>query len=107
MSQSGKKVLHIDKNTYYGGESASISPLEQVCSYKHEQDISRHACLPFYKAAATFLICGLYYLLLHLQLYKKFKVPGPAESMGCRKEWNIDLIPKFFLASGENRVPVI
>ncbi|XP_070814527.1 rab GDP dissociation inhibitor beta [Chaetodon trifascialis] len=63
MSQSGKKVLHIDKNPYYGGESASISPLEQ--------------------------------------LYKKFKVPGPAKSLGRGKEWNIDLIPKFFLANNE------
>ncbi|XP_030275232.1 rab GDP dissociation inhibitor beta [Sparus aurata] len=63
MSQSGKKVLHIDKNPYYGGECASISPLEQ--------------------------------------LYKKFKVPGPGKSMGRGKEWNIDLIPKFFLANGE------
>nr|XP_019957039.1 PREDICTED: rab GDP dissociation inhibitor beta-like [Paralichthys olivaceus] len=62
MSQSGKKVLHIDKNPYYGGESASISPLEE--------------------------------------LYKKFKVPGP-KAMGLGKEWNIDLIPKFFLANGQ------
>ncbi|KAM7005795.1 rab GDP dissociation inhibitor beta [Tautogolabrus adspersus] len=63
LSQNGKKVLHIDKNPYYGGESASISPLEQ--------------------------------------LYKKFKVPGCAKSLGRGKEWNIDLIPKFFLADGE------
>lgn len=46
-------------------------------------------------------------LLLHVQLYKKFKVPGPAESLGHDKEWNIDLIPKFFLASGKNLVLVI
>ncbi|CAG06863.1 unnamed protein product, partial [Tetraodon nigroviridis] len=63
MSQNGKKVLHIDRNSYYGGESASISTLEQ--------------------------------------LYKRFKVPRPAESLGHGKEWNIDLVPKFFLASGE------
>ncbi|XP_039971406.1 rab GDP dissociation inhibitor beta [Xiphias gladius] len=63
MSQSGKKVLHIDRNPYYGGESASISPLEE--------------------------------------LYKKFKVPGRSKSVGRGKEWNIDLIPKFFLAGGE------
>jgi len=25
-----KKVLHMDKNPYYGGESASITPLEKV-----------------------------------------------------------------------------
>jgi len=27
---SGKKVLHIDRNKYYGGESASITPLEDL-----------------------------------------------------------------------------
>jgi RAB protein geranylgeranyltransferase component A len=28
---SGKKVLHMDRNKYYGGESASMTPLEEVC----------------------------------------------------------------------------
>ena len=32
MSVSGKKVLHMDRNKYYGGESASITPLEDVSS---------------------------------------------------------------------------
>lgn len=27
---NGKKVLHMDRNSYYGGESASITPLEDV-----------------------------------------------------------------------------
>ncbi|KAL1462896.1 hypothetical protein WDU94_014700 [Cyamophila willieti] len=30
LSVSGKKVLHIDRNKYYGGESASITPLEDM-----------------------------------------------------------------------------
>lgn len=30
LSVSGKRVLHIDKNRYYGGESASITPLEDL-----------------------------------------------------------------------------
>ena len=30
MSVNGKKVLHMDRNSYYGGESASITPLEDV-----------------------------------------------------------------------------
>ncbi|XP_073431176.1 rab GDP dissociation inhibitor alpha-like isoform X2 [Dendrobates tinctorius] len=30
MSVNGKKVLHIDQNNYYGGESASITPLEEL-----------------------------------------------------------------------------
>lgn len=30
LSVSGKKVLHMDRNKYYGGESASLSPLEEL-----------------------------------------------------------------------------
>ncbi|KAM4582918.1 rab GDP dissociation inhibitor beta [Fundulus diaphanus] len=63
MSLSGKKVLHIDKNSYHGGESTSISPLEE--------------------------------------LYRRFKVPGPPKSIRRGKEWNVDLVPKFFLATGQ------
>lgn len=63
MSLHGKKVLHIDTNPYYGGESASITPIEE--------------------------------------LYKRFKIPGPAKSMCRGKEWNVDLIPKFFLAGSD------
>ncbi|CAM9364227.1 rab GDP dissociation inhibitor alpha [Petromyzon marinus] len=30
MSVNGKKVLHMDRNSYYGGDSASITPLEEL-----------------------------------------------------------------------------
>ena len=30
LSVSKKKVLHIDRNKYYGGESASVTPLEDL-----------------------------------------------------------------------------
>ncbi|XP_064198104.1 rab GDP dissociation inhibitor beta-like [Anguilla rostrata] len=30
MSVKGKKVLHMDRNNYYGGDSASITPLEDL-----------------------------------------------------------------------------
>jgi Rab GDP dissociation inhibitor len=33
MSVSGKKVLHMDRNKYYGGASASLTPLEEL--YTH------------------------------------------------------------------------
>ena len=36
MSVSKKKVLHMDRNNYYGGESASITPLDDV-SCHHNQ----------------------------------------------------------------------
>uniref|UniRef100_A0A4W4HF29 Rab GDP dissociation inhibitor n=1 Tax=Electrophorus electricus TaxID=8005 RepID=A0A4W4HF29_ELEEL len=63
LSICGKKVLHIDRNPYSGGESASISPLEE--------------------------------------LYKRFQFPGNPKGMGQGKEWNVDLIPKFLLSSGQ------
>lgn len=30
LSVSGKRVLHIDRNPYYGGESASMTPLDSL-----------------------------------------------------------------------------
>lgn len=30
LSVSGKRVLHVDRNKYYGGDSASITPLEEL-----------------------------------------------------------------------------
>ncbi|XP_056129326.1 rab GDP dissociation inhibitor alpha [Lampris incognitus] len=63
MSVSGKKVLHLDRNPYYGGESTSVSALEE--------------------------------------LYRKFKVSGQGKSAGRGSNWNIDLIPKFFLTNGQ------
>lgn len=32
MSVKGKKVLHMDRNNFYGAESASITPLDEVRS---------------------------------------------------------------------------
>lgn len=63
LSIDGKKVLHMDRNDYYGAESASLN-------------LS--------------------------QLYAKFK-PGvtPPSDLGRDRDWNIDLVPKFAMASGE------
>lgn len=36
------------------------------------------------------------------KLYKRFNLPGtPPESMGRGRDWNVDLIPKFLMANGE------
>ncbi|CAL1609300.1 unnamed protein product [Knipowitschia caucasica] len=40
------------------------------------------------------------------ELYKRFKIPGPAKTMCRGKEWNVDLIPKFLLA-GEELVKIL
>lgn len=59
----GKKVLHIDRNGYYGGEGASL---------------------------------GL------INLYKKFKPETEINAqLGRNNEWNVDLVPKFVMASGQ------
>jgi len=64
LSVEGKKVLHMDRNEYYGGEGASLNIT---------------------------------------QLYQKFK-PGqaiPDKLKDHDRDFNVDLIPKFAMASGE------
>jgi Rab GDP dissociation inhibitor len=63
LSVSGKKVLHLDRNDYYGGECASLNITN---------------------------------------LWQKFR-PGtePAKTLGANREWNVDLIPKFIMGSGD------
>jgi len=63
LSVSGKKVLHIDRNDYYGGECASLNITN---------------------------------------LWQKFR-PGtePPKALGANRDWNVDLIPKFIMGSGD------
>jgi len=63
LSVEGKKVLHMDRNDYYGGDSASLNLT---------------------------------------QLYRKFRPDQavPAE-LGRDRDYAIDLVPKFIIASGE------
>jgi Rab GDP dissociation inhibitor len=63
LSVSGKKVLHLDRNDYYGGECASLNITN---------------------------------------LWQKFR-PGtePPKSLGANRDWNVDLVPKFIMGSGD------
>jgi len=61
LSVEGKKVLHMDRNSYYGGESASLN-LNQV--------------------------------------FEKYKKGQPDPNLGASRDYNVDLIPKFIMASG-------
>jgi len=62
LSVNGKKVLHMDRNDYYGGDCASLN-LDQAWSH--------------------------------------FKQEGkPPEALGQSRQYNIDLVPKFLMASG-------
>jgi Rab GDP dissociation inhibitor len=63
LSVEGKKVLHMDRNDYYGAESASLNLT---------------------------------------QLYNKFRQGmSPPSQFGRDRDYNVDLIPKFAMASGE------
>jgi len=62
LSVSGLKVLHMDRNSYYGGASASLT-LDQI--------------------------------------FEKFREGKKAsDSLGKSRDYNVDLIPKFIMASG-------
>jgi len=62
LSVEGKKVLHMDRNDYYGADSASLNLT---------------------------------------QLYRKFRDSAPPSELGRDRDYAIDLIPKFIIASGE------
>ncbi|KAI0778600.1 rab GDP-dissociation inhibitor [Trametes elegans] len=63
LSVEGKKVLHMDRNDYYGGDSASLNLT---------------------------------------QLYRKFRPEQtPPDELGRDRDYAVDLIPKFIIASGE------
>ncbi|KAI0721214.1 rab GDP-dissociation inhibitor [Cerioporus squamosus] len=63
LSVEGKKVLHMDRNDYYGGDSASLNLT---------------------------------------QLYRKFRPDQPVpQDLGRDRDYAVDLIPKFIIASGE------
>jgi Rab GDP dissociation inhibitor len=61
LSVEGKKVLHMDRNNYYGGDSASLN-LNQI--------------------------------------FEHFKQGTPGPHLGQSRDYNIDLVPKFLMASG-------
>ena len=65
LSVDGKKVLHMDRNNYYGGACASLN-LDQ--------------------------------------LYEQFKKGDtPRKDLGASRKYNVDLIPKFIMASGKKK----
>ncbi|KAG7099018.1 Rab GDP dissociation inhibitor alpha [Marasmius oreades] len=63
LSKDGKKVLHMDRNEYYGGDSASLNLT---------------------------------------QLYRKFRPDqAPPGELGRDRDYAVDLVPKFIIATGE------
>ena len=82
LSVEGKKVLHMDRNDYYGGESASLN-LTQV----RKLGVSRS---PHFINHRDF------------KLYRKFRPDAtPPADLGRDRDYAVDLVPKFIIASGE------
>ena len=80
LSVSGKKVLHMDRNKYYGGDSASLTPLEDLFT-KFGMPAPDQAQ---YGRGRWVHICNKYDL----------------KSLFWFRDWNVDLIPKFLMANG-------
>lgn len=70
----------MDRNKYYGGESASLSPIDEVRGRLQMWPVIHGYC--------------------HIQLYKHFGKGKAPESLGRGRDWNVDLIPKFLMANG-------
>ncbi|KAG7268245.1 hypothetical protein CRUP_036458 [Coryphaenoides rupestris] len=56
MSVNGKKVLHMDRNPYYGGESSSITPLEELVKMLLYTEVTRY--LDFKVVEGSFVYKG-------------------------------------------------
>lgn len=91
LTSATTQVLHIDRNNYYGGQSASLN-LNQVC--------------PASLCGALFVSCSTVAkttaLNPCLQLYERFR-PGqkPPTKLGSSRDYNVDMVPKFIMAGGE------
>lgn len=71
LSKAGKKVLHLDRNGYYGGESASLN------------------------------LSNLYRKFINPAGGKEDEPPADFfDRLGQNRDYNVDLIPKFIMADG-------
>jgi Rab GDP dissociation inhibitor len=86
LSTMGMKVLHLDR---YRCDEAADSPAR---SLPHPTLHSFARC-SYYGAECASLNLS--------NLYEKFKAGEPASYLGSNRDYNVDLIPKFIMASGK------
>eukprot|EP00983_Pelagomonas_calceolata_P038424 1136797-Pelagomonas_calceolata.AAC.1 len=90
----------MDRNNYYGGESASLS-LTQVRGAALISCWNEAACCcgPMRKDIACIL---MRFLRVAAQLYERFRPGQPVpKELGPNRDWNVDLVPKFMMANGK------
>ena len=86
MSVDGKKVLHMDRNDYYGGASASVNLQQLFERFNAGEPNVRPAPRPRGEASQR----------------PHVAVSCPAQAaLGSSRDFNIDLAPKFIMASGK------
>jgi hypothetical protein len=82
LAVNGKKVLHIDRNNYYGADSASVN-------------------LTVSRDSSDELSCDANRTPLAQNLFAKFRDgAAPPDSLGANRDYNVDLIPKLLMACG-------
>lgn len=77
LSCDGKKVLHIDKNSYYGGETASLNLKELYSAYKPgaevRTDLGDHRDFIVDLCPKFLMACG-YSINIFLNKNKKYEI---------------------------------
>lgn len=108
------QVLHMDRNNYYGGESASLN-LNQVGGACETGSVNQasNRCLhrPFIGCEHTLrpAIAVQLRKMSLLQLWERFRAgQTPPESLGPSRDFNVDMVPKFIMANGNLvKVPIV
>jgi Rab GDP dissociation inhibitor len=94
LSVSKRTVLHMDRNNYYGGESASLN-LEQLwAKFKPEEKVLARA------ASARLCGCVGGACSVSERVRVRVQVPTKEQGYGRSRDWNVDLCPKFIMARG-------
>ncbi|EZG56361.1 Rab-GDP dissociation inhibitor [Gregarina niphandrodes] len=89
LSVNGSKVLHVDRNNYYGGESASLNLSNLFKKFEGNSSISS------VDAGSGDKLCDG-----GDKLCDRNNETAPV-SWGSNRDWNVDLIPKFIMADGK------
>lgn len=98
LSCHGKKVLHMDRNDYYGGDCGSLSLEQTFAKFKGFVIIieikSTYIFFILFKKHFC-LICICHFIFIYFRPDVK-----PPEKYGRSRDYNIDLVPKFPLSKG-------
>jgi Rab GDP dissociation inhibitor len=114
LSVQGKRVLHLDRNSYYGADTASLSLTNLYQKFRPGSEAPNNLghsrgsitekyihflslfCASFiFFLPAKPLIHNIYFYFFNFLLWWWFCF------YCCCSDWNVDLIPKFIMACGK------